>query len=306
MNNRRVFLQQTGIAALAALLSPSILSSALAGTAEKAMANKIGIQLFTLREQLLKDVKGVIAEVAKVGYNEVETYYGYPGAYAASGFWGLDAKAFKTLLEANHLTSPSGHYNVSAFLSKNGDDEILKSHIETAATVGQQYFVIPALPTEIRQSGTLDDYKEMAAKFNHAAEICKKHGLKLAYHNHNFEFKDQGNGTTGYDVLLKETDPALVNFELDLFWAVNAGLDPVAMFAKNPGRFKLWHVKDMDKTDKAVFTEVGTGSIDFKNIFSHAKSSGLEYMFVEQDVIKGDPYQSITQSISYIRKVLLK
>lgn len=306
MSNRRIFLQQTGMAALAALLSPAVLSSALAGTLAKTRVNKIGIQLFTLREQLLKDVKGTIAKVSKIGYDQVETFYGYPGTYAAAGFWGLDAKGFKSLLTANNLSSPSGHYNVTAFLSKGGDQEVLKSHIETAATVGQKYFVIPALPPDIRKSGTLDDYREMAVKFNQAGELCKKSGLQLAYHNHNFEFKDQGSGVTGYDILLKETDASSVHFELDVFWAVNAGINPIEMFKQHPGRFKMWHVKDMDKADKSVFAEVGTGSIDFKSIFKNEESSGLEYLFVEQDVIKIDPYLSITQSRDYIKSTLLR
>jgi len=306
MSNRRAFIQQSSIAALAALLSPSLISSALAGTYPSAAVNKIGIQLFTLRELLLKDVNSVIAQVAKIGYNQVETYYGYPGALNKEGFWGLDAKAFKALLKAHNLTSPSGHYNTTEFLAKDGNQETLKRHIETAATVGQKYFVVPALPTNIRQNGTLDDYKEMAAKFNSAAELCKSHNLKLAYHNHNFEFKDQGNGVTGYDILLKETDPSMVKFELDIFWAVNAGLDPLKMFEDNKNRFSMWHVKDMDKNDKRIYTEVGTGSIDFKNIFNQAKSSGLEYIFIEQDVIKIDPYESITQSIKYVKSILSK
>ncbi|TDO19706.1 sugar phosphate isomerase/epimerase family protein [Pedobacter duraquae] len=305
MQNRRHFLQQAGMALTAAMFSPSVISSALAAPAAAAKKQQIGIQLFTLREQLLKDVQGTIAQVARIGYQQVETFYGYAGTNAAKEFWGLDAKAFKSLLDANHLSSPAGHYNTTVFLS-DGTEEVLKAQIETAAIVGQKYFIIPALPTNIRQAGTLDDYKKMAVRFNRAAELCKAHGLKLAYHNHNFEFNDQGNGATGYQVLLKETDPAMVSFELDLFWAVNAGLNPVQMFKENPGRFKMWHVKDMDKADKKVYTEVGTGSIDFKSIFANAKLSGMEYLFIEQDVIKIDPYQSITQSIDYVKHTLLK
>lgn len=306
MSNRRVFLQQTGIAALAALLSPAAISSALAATNGIGGMNKVGIQLFTLRTLLQKDVKSVIQQLGTIGYNQVETYYGYPGAYAAEGFWGLDAKAFKALLKNNNLTSPSGHYNCTAFLEKDGNEEVLKSHIETAAMAGQKYFVIPGLPTNIRQSGTLDDYKAMAAKFNRAAELCKSHQLKLAYHNHNFEFKDQGNGVTGYHILTTETDPSLVKFELDIFWAINAGLDPLEMFKKHPGRYAMWHVKDMDKSDKNVYTEVGTGSIDYKQIFKNMKASGLEYLFIEQDMIKIDPYESVTQSLNYVKSILSK
>ena len=301
MTTRRSFLQKVSLAGAAAFLSPSLVTTALA---ESAKVSKIGIGLFTLREQLTADVKAAIEQVAKIGYNQVETYYGYPGKYEVKGFWGLEAKDFNTLLKANGLTSPSGHYNVTEFLSS-GDDKVLKSHIETAATVGQKYFVIPALPTDIRANGTLDDYKRMASKFNQAAELCQKSGLKLAYHNHNFEFKDQGNGATGYEILLAETDAKLVGFELDIFWAVNAGLNPVDMFKKNPGRYKMFHVKDMDKTDKAVFVEVGTGRIDFKRIFAASKLAGVDYIFTEQDIIRKAPYESIAESYNYIKKNLL-
>jgi len=301
MTTRRSFLQKVSLASAAAFLSPSLVTTALT---ESAKVSKIGIGLFTLREQLTADVKATIEQVAKIGYSQVETYYGYPGKYEVKGFWGLEAKDFNTSLKANGLTSPSGHYNVTEFLSS-GDDKVLKSHIETAATVGQKYFVIPALPTDIRANGTLDDYRRMASKFNQAAELCQKSGLKLAYHNHNFEFKDQGNGATGYEILLAETDAKLVGFELDIFWAVNAGLNPVDMFKKNPGRYKMFHVKDMDKADKAVFVEVGSGRIDFKRIFAASKLAGVDYIFTEQDVIRKAPYESIAESYNYIKKNLL-
>jgi len=301
MTDRRAFLQKAGLAAAAAYLSPSFISSALANPAK---ISKIGIGLFTLRDQLAADVNATIQKVASIGYNQVETYYGYPGKYEVKGFWGLEAKDFSKLLKNNNLTTPSGHYNVSDFLSGKGDT-VLKSHIETAASVGQKYFVIPALPTEVRSNGTLDDYKRMAGLFNQAAELCKKSGLKLAYHNHNFEYKDQGNGATGYNILLNETDAKLVSFELDIFWAVNAGLNPVEMFKKNPGRYSMFHVKDMDKTDKAVFAEVGSGQIDFKSIFNASKTAGLDYIFAEQDLVKKDVYQSITESYKYIKTNLI-
>jgi len=302
MNNRRSFLQQASLLLTAAALSPVFLSRA--ASIENPF-RKIGIQLFTLRDLLTKDVAGTIAHIAKIGYNQVETYYGYPGPYATKGFWGLDAKAFKSLLNSHNLTTPSGHYNCLAFLT-DGNKDVLKEQIETAAITGQEYYVIPGLPTSIRQAGTREDYQKMAGYFNEAAELAKTHQLKLAYHNHNFEFKDLGNGLTGYQVLLNETDPALVNFELDLFWAINAGLDPLDLFKQYPGRFKMWHVKDMDKTDKNVYTEVGSGSINFKAIFEKARLSGLEHLFIEQDVIKIDPYRSIEQSLGYVRDSLIR
>ena len=301
MTTRRSFLQKAGLAGAAAFISPSIITSAFA---QPAKISKIGIGLFTLREQLTADVKATIEQVAKIGYNQVETYYGYPGKYEVKGFWGLPAKDFNRLLKDNKITSPSGHYNTSEFLSSGGD-KTLKTHIEVANSVGQKYFVIPALPTDVRTNGTLDDYKRMATKFNTAGELCKKAGLKLAYHNHNFEYKDQGNGATGYDILLNETDANLVSFELDIFWAVNAGLNPVDLFKKNPGRYKMFHVKDMDKQDKSVFAEVGSGRIDFKSIFAESKLAGLDYIFTEQDLIKKDVYQSITESYNYVKSNLI-
>lgn len=306
MSSRRSFLQQSGIAAAAAFLSQSAIATALANTTSAAGINKIGIQLYTLRELLAKDVKSVISNLNKIGYTEVETFYGYAGPNAAKGFWGLDAKEFKSLLNDNNIVTPSGHYNVNEYLVANGTDDILKSHIETAATVGQKYFAIPGLPENVRKTGSIDDYKAIAEKFNKAAELCKAYKLKLGYHNHNFEFNDLGDGLTGYKILLKETDPATVSFELDLFWAINAGLDPIQLFKQNPGRYKMWHVKDMDKSNRNVFTEVGTGSIDFKPIFAEAKLAGLTHIFVEQDVIKIDPYNSITQSFNFIKGTLLK
>lgn len=301
MTTRRSFLQKTSLAAAAAFLSPSLIASALA---QSPKISKIGIGLFTLREQLTADVKATIEKVAEIGYNQVETYYGYPGKYEVKGFWGLEAKDFNSLLKNNNLTSPSGHYNTTEFLSS-GSDKILKTYMEVANRVGQKYFVIPALPTNIRTNGSLDDYKRMADRFNTAGELCKNAGLKLAYHNHNFEFKDQGNGVTGYDILLKETDAKLVSFEIDIFWAVNAGLNPVDIFKTNPGRYKMFHVKDMDKQDKTVFTEVGSGRIDFKSIFAESKLAGLDYIFTEQDLITKDPYQSISESYNYVKNKLI-
>jgi sugar phosphate isomerase/epimerase len=137
-----------------------------------------------------------------------------------------------------------------------------------------------------------------------AAEACKKAGIQFCYHNHDFEFKDMG-GQHGYDVLLKETDPGLVKFELDLYWASFAGKDPVEIFRQHPGRFPLWHVKDMDNTPKKFFTEVGNGVIDFKAIFAHARESGMKHYFVEQDICPGSPFESIKKSFQYINNNLV-
>lgn len=291
MNSRRNFIKQAGLAAAGALVLPSFACSALAPS------KKLGLQLYSLREQLPKDVRGTIAKVAQAGYSEVETY----GYSLKDKFWGLDPKEFKNLLIEHNLSSPSGHYGMDKYLGGGSDDE-LKSYIEAANIVGGEYIVIPYLGDAIRK--TADDWKKLADRMNQASAICKNSGLKLAYHNHNFEFDKLAEGT-GYDILLKGTDPKAVQFELDLYWVVRSGNDPVKLFTEHPGRFPMWHVKDMDKTNNGINTEVGSGSIDFKKIYESAKLAGLKHLIVEQENFSLDPYVSIKQSADYIKKDIL-
>jgi sugar phosphate isomerase/epimerase len=144
----------------------------------------------------------------------------------------------------------------------------------------------------------------MADVFNKAAEKCHAAGIQFCYHNHDFEF-DQQDGKYPYDVLLENTDPKLVKMEMDLYWVSKAGQDPMKLIEQHPGRFPLWHLKDMDNTSAHAFTEVGNGVIDFKKIFTEKAASGMKYFFVEQDKCPGSPYDSISQSISYIKKNLV-
>ena len=289
MNSRRTFLKQAGIAAAGALIIPSYACSA---------PNKIiGLQLYSLRLQLPKDVKGTIEKVAQAGYKEVETY----GYSVKDKFWGLDPKSFKSLLKDNGLTAPSGHYGMDKFITDGNQDE-LKSYIEAAKIIDSEFITVPYLGDSLRK--TPDDYKKVAARLNEAATLCKASGLKLAYHNHNFEFEKHGD-VTGYEIMLKETDPKLVQFELDLYWVVRSGNDPAKLFAEHPGRFPMWHVKDMDKANNTINTEVGSGTINFKDIYSHAKEAGLKHFIVEQENFSLDPYVSIKQSADYIKKNIL-
>ena len=149
----------------------------------------------------------------------------------------------------------------------------------------------------------IDDYKYAADQLNIAGERCKKAGIQLCYHNHDFEFIKEGD-VLPYDILLA-TDENLVKMEVDLYWITKAGHDPVALFEQHPGRFPLWHVKDMDNTEKKDFTEVGSGIIDFKKIFKQSKKAGMKYFFVEQDKCPGSPFDSITKSIAYIKNNLV-
>ncbi len=290
MNSRRTFIKQAGLAAAGAALLPYYACS-------PASAKSVGIQLYSLRELLPKDVKGVIQKVAQTGYKEVETY----GYTAEAGYWGLDAKAFKALLDDNGLKAPSGHFGLDEYI-KTGDQEILKPLIAGAAALNMEYFTCPYLSEELRTS--LEDYKKVAARLNEAAKLCKESGLQMAYHNHDFEFVKYGD-TTGYDILLAETDKSMVQFEMDLYWVVRSGNDPVALFEKHPGRFVMWHVKDMDKTNNTINTEVGNGKIDFKSIHKHAAQAGLKHLIVEQENFSIDPFESIKKSFDYVNRELV-
>ncbi len=288
MTNRRLFIQQAAMISAGILANPVDLFSK--------PNQKVGLQLYTLRNQISKDVRGVISKVADIGFREVETY----GYSPKDGFWGLTIKEFKALLKSHGLKSPSGHYNFEPYLGTDSMDS-LKSNIEAAQGIGQKYLTVPYLSEPLRKN--LDSYKFLAAKLNQAAILARKAGLQLVYHNHDFEFKDF-NGTTGYDILLRETDPSDLKFELDIYWTVKAGKDPIALFEQNPGRYVMWHVKDMDKADKS-YTEVGSGTIDYKEIFAKARLSGMKHFFVEQDIIKIDPFESVTRSLRHVKSNIL-
>ena len=290
MNSRRTFIKQAGLAVAGAAILPYYACS-------PATAKSVGIQLYTLRDLLPKDVKRVIQKVAQIGYKKVETY----GYTLESGFWGIDAKSFKALLDDNGLKAPSGHFGLDEYI-KTGDKEILKPLIAGAAALNMEYFTCPYLSEDLRTN--LDDYKKVAARLNEAANLCKESGIVMAYHNHDFEFVKYGD-STGYDILLAETDKNLVQFEMDLYWVVRSGNDPVALFEKHPGRFVMWHVKDMDKVNNTINTEVGNGTIDFKAIHKHAAKAGLKHLIVEQENFSIDPYESIKKSFEYVNHQLV-
>lgn len=290
MIKRRDFIITSGLALGAVAIAPSLAFSA--------KPKNIGLQLYTLRDDFSKNVKGVLEHVAKSGYKEVETY----GFSSEGGFFGTSAKDFKKIMNDNGLKAPSGHYDFNSFIKDNNAD-FLKSSIECANQLGSEYITVPYLDENLRRD--LDGFKRIAQKINEAAVLCKQSGLKLAYHNHDFEFKKFGD-KTGYDVLLQETDKKLVDFELDIYWAVRSGNDPLALFKANPGRFTMWHVKDMDKSKAEWNTEIGDGSINFKTIFAEAKLSGMKHFFVEQETnYSPNPLESIKASSEYVSKQLI-
>ena len=263
-------------------------------------SKKIGIQLYTLRDQMAKDPKDTLTKLAAMGFQEVENF-GYNGK-----FFGMEPAEYKSVLSELKLSAPSGHYLYGNFGNKKNPGTVLHGWdkaVEDAVAIGQKYMVVAYLMPEERTS--IADYKKIAADLNVAGEKCRKAGIQLCYHNHDFEFKAI-DGQIPFDILTKETDPKLVKLELDLYWISKAGKNPIELFNQYKGRVALWHVKDMDKTADKNFTEVGSGVIDFVSIFKNAKLSGMNHFFVEQDQCPGSPFDSVQKSISYINSSLLK
>ena len=289
MNNRRIFLQQSTILSAGLLIQPQSFFK---------MNQPVGLQLYTLRDAIQKDLAAVIRKVAAAGYKELEMF----GLSADNKFFDLTVKECSRVLKENNMKSPSGHYMPEDFLFNNGNGDDVKNFCDVAHTLGSKYIIIPWMKEERRK--TIDQYKSLAERINLAGEICKKAGVQLAYHNHDFEFSDM-NGNHGYDVLLNNTDKDLVKMEMDIYWVVRAGYDPVTLFKEHPGRFHLWHVKDMNKADKTQNTEVGNGSIDFAKIFAKAKLAGVKHYIVEQENnYQPDFYASIKKSNRYVKKLL--
>jgi sugar phosphate isomerase/epimerase len=277
---RREFLSALGAAALSG--KAGWLEGSRVGRA--ATLGNIGIQLYTVRRELAKDVEGTLAKVAGIGFREVE-FAGYPDGTAQS---------LRKILDRNGLRAPSSH--VSTQNLRADWDRTL----EQAAIVGQRYVVVAS--TSLSERSTADGWKRLAALFNKTGEASHARGIQFAYHNHDLEFVPV-DGVLPYDLLLQETDPRLVQLEMDLYWITKGGKDPLAYFAKWPGRFPLVHVKDMDATPRRFFTDVGKGTIDFKRIFAKAKQAGIRHYFYEQDETPGSPFDSARVSYEYLRSL---
>ena len=272
--SRRRFLRQSSVAGLLGLLP------ALSSHAQDRTISRIGLQLYSLRNEMAADFEGTLRKLAELGYKEMQFagYHGKPPEYV------------RKLLDQLELTSPAAH--VSLNLVRNELDK----QIDIARQMGQTYIVVPSIPSDER---TLEDYRLHAETLNEAGERCRQSGLAIAYHNHSFEFELQNN-MTGYDHLLSSTDSGLVSFELDLYWAVNAGVDPITLFKKHPGRFHLVHVKDQNAAGEMV--DVGKGVIDFSEIFKHSDTAGIRHYFVEHDY-PDDGINSIADSYSALSNI---
>ena len=245
-----------------------------ASLSEHGLGN-FGIQLYTVRDQMKLDVNRTLQSIAEIGYKEVEF----------AGYFGRSPKDIKNILVENSLTSPSTHIEIQ--LIRDYAEQVIDSALE----IGHKYIVMAWLDPSERV--TLDQYRAHADLFSVFGEKCKAVGLKFAFHNHDFDFQEL-EGEIPMNLLLERTDPDIVAFELDMYWATKAKVDPIKYINKYPGRFPLWHIKDMAPSTKMA--DVGAGIIDFSAIFANHKMAGLEHFFAERD----DPSNSlITASNSF-------
>ncbi len=277
--NRRTFVGTLGAAAVA---------SRFTWAATPHRIEKIGLELYTVRDALKQDFEGTLARVAKVGYKEVEL----AGYFADLPNLNPSPQKTRELLTSLGLNAPATHVPYSALTPENWPRVV-----EASGILGHKYIVNPGIDPELRK--TIDGWKRAAEVFNRAGNESMQAGIQLGYHNHEVEFKPL-DGQLPYDVLLAECDAKAVKMELDLGWAHKAGADPLKYFAKYPGRFPLVHVKDFDA--QGNMTEVGKGVIDWKGIFAKANLGGIKHYFVEHDN-PTDPFASIQISYEYLEKL---
>lgn len=324
-NSRRDFLKKAGIGILGTYVGSSLLHSCTtATTTASGPYGNVGLQVYSLRDLIGQDPKLTLETVAKIGYKHIETF----GVDVVNNsFWGVKVDELKKILHDNNLATYSGHYDMSKYLDpKSNDEENIDRYIEIANTLGQKYIIAPVTPMHSLNDMTPADYQYAADQLNKAGEKAQKAGIKIGYHNHFWEFREFANGTKGLDILIAMTEPNLVSFELDMYWAEKSGVNPLSYFEKYPGRFPLWHLKDMDKAfsepivgekfDKAPldsifgqikYTELGTGAINYINLATGADKAGLEFAFVEQDdIYMPNKFESIKKSYDYVQKFLAK
>jgi len=295
MMNRRSFLETATTVTAATLLANKL---GWAAAAHK--IDHLGVQLYTVRDELKADFEGTLAKVAAIGYKEVEF----------AGYFDHSPKEVRAALDRHGMVSPSTHVPYDVLGEK------WPGQIESAKIIGQSYIVCPWIPEELRKQP--DVWQRAAEAFNRAGEASQKAGIQFAYHNHWFEFLPTASieGKLPYDFLLQQCDPNLVKMELDLCWIVVGGGDPVKYFDRYPGRFPLVHVKDMKRLPKVsaaggqnfgdslkeVMTEVGGGAIDWKRIFAQSEKAGIKYYIVEHDKAAA-PFDSIKISYGYLRQL---
>jgi sugar phosphate isomerase/epimerase len=293
---RRRFIKNTTVLSAGALLTMRCKADKLSSHTGK--APKYGLQLYTVRDDMTKDPKATLTALAEIGYADLEC-----AGYDEGKFYGMPREEFKKVIDDLGLTILSGHIATGQQTPDKTGTLIngWEKACEDAVFMGQKSIVCPNLTEEERSS--IDKYKELADLFNKCGATAKEYGLTFAYHNHAFEFEEL-EGQLPYDVLLERMDESVANFELDLYWITKAGYDPHAYFDNHPGRFPLWHVKDMEDSEDRFFTEVGNGVIDWIKIFNKIEVSGMKNFYVEQDVCRNHkPLESVKISHNYLSSI---
>ncbi len=291
--NRRKFIKLsggvTGSLMLGNASALSYLSSCNSKTDNSGNVKNFGLQLYSLRDDMPKDPKAVLKQVASYGYNQIEGYEGPLGL-----FWGMSNTDFKKYMDELGMNFISSHCNIDTDFEKKAAE---------AAAIGMKYLICPYKGPQ----KSLDDFKKFADEFNQKGEVCKQNGIRFAYHNHDYSFKPM-DGQLPQDVMMNGTDPSLVDFEMDIYWVVAAGEDPEAWLKKYKNRFRLCHVKDLSKTpgtdNGKNSVDVGTGSINFPSILGVAKANGMEYYIVEQEAYpNGSPLAAAKAGAEYMKNV---
>jgi sugar phosphate isomerase/epimerase len=277
MKTRRNFLKTAGTVAIGSMILPSFVSA-------RAKIKNPGIQLYTVRTEMLADARGTLKKLADLGIKQIESARSAKGNY-----YGLSAKEMKQACKDLGMTLRSGHVAVDAKWQQT---------MAEAAESGQEYIICSSMPSS---GQTIDNYRKVADMFNRNGEECRKTGLKFGYHNHDYEF-EKVDGQVLYDLLMDNTDPKLVHMELDLGWIIASGNDPFDYFKRYKGRFPLWHLKDMD-LQKKESTEFGKGGLDIAKILQHQGESGLKYLFIEQEEYAKNPIESMKYNMDYLGRI---
>ncbi|WP_405414729.1 sugar phosphate isomerase/epimerase family protein [Maribacter sp. Asnod1-A12] len=291
-NSRRTFLKQTGVLSVSSILPLSVLPIDY--------KYKMGLQLFTIRDAMAKNPIQSIKYARKMGYEDGEIY-GYD--VNNDTYYGIKSKEFKKQLEDLDFTISSGHYDFSSYFNDSAEtlERYVGQCIEGAHNINSKFITWPWLAPEYR---TLENFKVLPDKLNRIGEQVTKAGLQFAYHNHDFEFTDH-NGEQGYNIILSGTDSDLVKLQMDMYWVEHSSdKSPAELIAENPGRYVMWHIKDMDKVTRD-YSEMGNGSIDYKKMLSSIEKEDLQYYYIEQGGnFAENSMKSITDSAIYFKKHL--
>ena len=284
-------------------LCVGLLSSCTTGPQKKSSRSpkyKIGLQLFSVRDAMAEDPKGTLIALKEMGYEDFETYGFDP---ETGTIYGYPVAAFKALLDELGLTVSSGHYGFAGLMEASPAEvsAYVEKCIAAAKTLESPYLTWPFVLEEYRNPA---GFERLATLLNQIGQQVTEAGLGFAYHNHGYEFEDW-EGTTGFDIILAKTNPQWVKLQLDMYWAVHSGRTPQELVAAQPGRFVMWHIKDMHKESRD-YTEMGQGSIDYTSMLPNPKTSGLQYYYIEQGGnFALSSMESAKTSIRYVKENLL-